>query len=455
MRIFRRLLCVLLCLCLMAPCLAAAEGDVNGIQFDLQFQMDPLAFPAENRKVLTGLADLINITSLQGTLATAYNGCFDMNAALMLAGQGDTRATLRVYGTESHWAVESSLLGSEKMMINMIATLEFALKAYYHLDIPVQRVALFVSPYVHTSAFEAFLSAWRGVMNTQEGPRVIAREDLLALAEELSAIAGDDRTFRVWTQAIALEAGYDEAIMEAMTTLPEWLESFVDDTGIQITVSGATETWRTGDTTLFIRTVEENMNAWSITLPATVYGYTLSAFCKSQSGGQHNLEVTITDEYDDTLLHASLQAEGLPAELPVSAPFTLDVDMDGSIFEEPLQLRLAGEGAEGYLSLSLLNSHTNQPQLTVSGTLQPYAPETIPEFSTAQLLEGFNLLSINDEGLTQLVGSVASPLLKGAFPLLVHMPASSVQSILDLLTESGLLDFVVNGGSAMEEEFFD
>lgn len=456
--LFRRALCVLLCLCLMLPGFALADGDASGVRFDLRFQMDPLAFPPAQRRTLSGIADLINIMSLQGTLEMAYNGCFDLNAALRLKDEPDTHTTLRLYGNESHWNVESNLLGSEKLMINMIAALEFALKAYYHLDIPVQRLAMFISPYVHTSAFEALISTWRGVMGAQSGPRVIARADLLSLAEQLSAVAADDRAFRVWTQALALEAGYDEAIMEVMTTLPEWAETFLAEEGLEIAISGDTETWRTGDLTLFTRTVEDSVTAWSVTPPATLNGYHLNLFYKGQPNGRHVLHIHITDAYEDTVVNCDLEAVNIPnltCEVPISAPFSLSADLNGIFLEAPVSLRFAGEGAEGQFTLSMLHPQTSQPQLTLTGTLVPYTPESVPAYTTEELLTGVNLLSINDESLTRLVSGVASPMLRGIFPLMVHMPASSVQSILDLLTESGIIDFVFNGGSSVEEEYYD
>lgn len=38
-------------------------------------------------------------------------------------------------------------------MVNQLAWLEFAIKAYNHLDLPLQRVFLWLSPYAHTSAW--------------------------------------------------------------------------------------------------------------------------------------------------------------------------------------------------------------------------------------------------------------------------------------------------------------
>lgn len=44
-------------------------------------------------------------------------------------------------------------------MVNQLAWLEFAIKAYNHLDLPLQRVFLWLSPYAHTSAWAGIRQA--------------------------------------------------------------------------------------------------------------------------------------------------------------------------------------------------------------------------------------------------------------------------------------------------------
>lgn len=457
--LLRRAMCALLCLCMLLPSLAAAEQDVTGLRFDLAFQMDPEAFSEEEQSVMRGIADLMNILTLQGTLDQSFTGCFDLNASLLLSGEEETRTQLRLYGLESLWGVESNLLGDEMLMINMIALLEFSMKAYFHLDIPLQRLTLLVSPYVHTSALDALTSAWRQTMLAKQGKRTISRKKVLSLAQEMADIAASDRTFQYWVQALALDAGYDEVIMDFMAALPQWAESIVGNQGISVTFKGATETWATGNTTLFTRTVEDTVTAWSLTLPTTTDGYDLSAYYNGQPDGEHTLHITITDEYQDTVLNCTVKADNIPnltSEVPISAPFSLSLDMNGEALQEAVHLRFAGEGQDGYFTLSMLNAQTNAPQLTLSGMLVPYTPDAVPDFTTTQMLEGMNLLSMNDVTLSELLGKISGPLYRGAIPLLVHMPASSVQSILDLLTEHRVISLLVNGGaSASEEEYFD
>ncbi len=127
--------------------------------------------------------------------------------------------------------------------------------------------------------------------------------------------------------------------------------------------------------------------------------------------------------------------------------------MTGDFMEEKLHLLFEGEGEGNTFSLRMLNAATRQPQLTMFGTLEATTPSTVPEFTTAQLMAGMNLLSMNDVTLTELLGNVAQPMFDGLVPILVHMPASTVQRLLDLLTEHGVIDLLVNGGAAEYDEY--
>lgn len=454
--ILRRALCALLCLCMLLPSLALADYDATGLRFRLSFQMDGSAFPKAQQPLMNNLAQLMNLLTLEGTLESSFTSCFDLNTLFMLGNQESTRTSLRVFGTESAWGINSSLLGNETLFVNLVALLEFSIKTYFHLDIPLQRVTLLASPYVHTSALDSMVSAWRRVMLAKSGPRTISKKQASALAQEMADIAQTDRAFQYWVQALTMEIGYDEDVTYALTNLPAWVDSFVGKGGIAIAQRGSTETWRTGDITLFTRTVEDTVTAWSLELPPSVNGYAIAAHYTAQAEGEHLLQLTITDEMEATALDLTLRATGIASleSLQLTSPFSLQVDMSGEAFAQPTHLLLEGQKEDGYMTLSLLNAKTRQPQLTLSGTVQHYTPDKAPEFTNAQLESCFNLLSMNDVTLTQLLSQVSSPLMNGLIPLLTHTPAAAIQSLMDLLEEHRVLDLLLNGG-ATEEEYYD
>ena len=212
---FRRMLALLVCLCLLAPAPVQAEADVTGVRFSLQAQLEPSAFSvaSDTLKTLSGLSQLLDAMTLEGTLDRSFTGSFALNAALTLYGLPETRTELRVFGTDSHWCVQSSLLGDETLMINLLALLEFSIKAYSHLGIPLQRAALLATPYVHTSAFEALASAWNQVIGAKTGSRTISRAKVLSLAKQMAEIAADARALRSGVQAVALATGCDEVMI--------------------------------------------------------------------------------------------------------------------------------------------------------------------------------------------------------------------------------------------------
>lgn len=456
--ILRRAVCMVLCMCLLLPSLALADQDASGLRFDLGFQMDVSAFPQEQQAGVQGFADLMNILTLKGTLENSFTGCFDLNTELLLNGAEETCTSLQVFGTEFAWNIGSSLLGDETLFVNLVALLEFSMKTYFHLDIPLQRFTLLISPYVHTSALDSMTSAWRRVMLSKEGKRTITRKQVSALANELAEIADTDSPFQYWVQALTLESGYDEEIMQTMAQLPEWVESFVPSSGIAVSVKGSTETWRAGETILFTRTEEDTVTAWSLALPATPNGYTITAGYTGQPSGEHLFQLNIVNEAGESVLDCCLQATGvtsLTESITLAPDFSFQADLTGLAAKDGIHLLLEGTDQNGYVTVSLLNAQTRQPQLTMTGTIQAYTPTQAPSFTATQLASSFNLLSMNDVTLTQLMERIASPLARGALPLLVHMPASSIQSILNLLEEHRVIDLLLNGGTSADEEYFD
>lgn len=437
MRLTKRLAALLLCIVLL-PVSAMAEGP-TGARFELSFTLDAAACPGGEDSLLGQLAPLLSALTVSGT--AAFSGdCFDVNSVWLLDSAEETRTTLRLFGLPSHYGVQSSLLGDETVMINVLALLEFAMKTYAHLDLPLQRVALLAGPYVHTSAFEAMAEKWQPVLGGS-GSRVIAREDVLSLAESLSDLGRSDRAFEYWVRAVALEAGYDEAIFSFLDELYDWADGFLDEDGLRVTEENGLERWETGDVTLFQR----DGASWSLTLPASSEGYALSASMVCEAGDlAFTLDVSC-EEPGDVLSVALTVA---------SSPFALRYDATGDAVEENgVHAALAGERDGERVSLRLINPDTGAAFLTVSGTLVPETPAVAPSFSPGDVV-GVNILSVNDNSLSEFLSAVGAPLLRGLLPLIKHAPAASCQRLMDWFETSGVLGLVASGASS-EDELFD
>ncbi len=453
-KFLKRALALALCLCLLTPALALAEGvrEGRGIRFTLEGELFPEHYPAKDQPLMKGLADLAAMLRLEGVLEYDADS-MDLNVDLLLDDAEETRTRFHLYGFDALWGIGSSLLGDQQVYLNMQATLEFAAKVYFHLGIPLQRAAFFLSPYIHKDAFQALRWEWEPVLFAQQGSRVIDRDTLLTLAERLSAVAEDDRSLIYWIYAVGLESGYDGAITDALAGLADWWDSFLAEDGLTITVDGDKETWTTGEYTLFTRRVKDGWTTLSVSLPATPEGYALSGFCALREEGttvDADLRLTITQE-GGSILDWRLSADSLPTALPVSVPFDLTWNITGEAVPDGFHIRLEGEGQNGDFALRQLDAATGETMMALRGTAIAVTPVTPLDYTTADFT-GVELYSLSDASLSELVRNVARPLLEGLLPLAVRAPASACQSLMDLVTDTGILDMLTSPMSSLEED---
>lgn len=449
----RRALALLLILTLCLPLVAWAEEDVHGLRMNFTFQMDPSAYPAQEQELLQGIGDMLNMLGVQAELAwegnlLSQNTSFDSNVSLALGDQTDL-VRLHLYGTPSHIVVGSNLLGDQQVMLNMLAWLEFSMKTYFYLGMPLQKVALCTSTYAHTSAFEALAKVWNPVMNASEGTRTISRESILEMLPQIMDTAQYDRAFTYWLQALLLDAGYDSMVLDALYYAPDWADGFLAEDGIQVTVADGEETWTTGDLTLFHR----NSEGWTLTLPATGEGYTTLA-TMTQTEDSRVLRLCFGLEEEADVLDLTLSATGLPTGEDGTGKAELTLDRTGSMLGEA-HLRWSVDWtrttqADGLgaweIRAAQTNADTGAEMLVISGTLTECVPEIALGWDTQALIDGgINIFSVYEDTLAEFVRQVQEPFLTAMLPVLVQLPASSYDSIFQLLGQYGVLDVLTAG----------
>lgn len=450
MKLLQRGLALLLALCL--PALAAAQESAHGLHMTLSFHMDAAAYPEESAEVLTGVADAVNLLGVNADLRWRGNllsqdTSFDSQVTLSL-GELAQAAQLRIYGVPSHIALESNLLGEQTVMLNMLAWEEFALKAYFQLGLPLYRMAPYVSTYAHACAFESLAPLWDPVMHAQPGSRTIPREDVLEMLAELGETAPSDRAFVNWLQALTLDTGYDEILTETLYTAADWADSFLEEEGITVTRTGDGERWQTGETVLFSR----QGDSWSFALPASPEGY-LPAADVSRTPGGLLLNARCGLDAEDDLLSLRLSLTGLPQPGETSGAAQLMLDLTGEMLCEAhlrwqfdWQRATDASGAEVWNVTAVQTHHeTGARMLTISAVLTPYTPDSVPDWTAAEIVgRGVNLFSVYEETLSQFVSAIEEPFLTGMLPILSELPISSYQSLFSLLEEYGILGLLVD-----------
>ena len=439
---FRKALSLLLCLMLL-PAGALCEA-ADGFWFRLTFDMDETAYPAEVRDIVSAIADLAEVLTLEGVYA-GLDGYFDLQADLVLNGQERTRTDLHLFGSDAHWNVRSSLLGNETLTIVMVSLLEFAIKGYSHLGIPLQRVLILASPYVHLSGLSALIDAARPLLFSSGRSRTITRNTMIRAAEAVAAAAEDDRAFRYWTEALFMETGYDLYMHGLPAQFPDWIRSFVPSDGVKVRVTDQSQVWTAGKLTLARwETDLFGAQTLSIALPPLPDGLTVTFDAAIQPDGDlthGSFDLLAVDAKGEVLLR--LHADGsLPRALTIMRAFSLTWEAEGlAVGGEGVHLLFEGEPADGGMTIRQVDPVTGAAMLTVHAALSTAAVNVEPIGHAG----GVELLSVNGDSLAGLMTNIFSPLVRGLLPVIAQAPASFCQTLMDLLESSGVFALLTDG----------
>ena len=368
----RRLLALCLCV-LLLPGMAGAQG---ALKFRLRFHMDPAAFPERFQKTAEAAAELVNMLSVSGKALwrPEKNGTFRVSFNAAMDGDEATKNSYIVWGHEKHWGIRSSLLGEERVMINLLALTEFSLKAYYHLELPLQRLTLLL-PYATKLGLQKPRSVFRKGFKG-EGSRSYTRAECLEILANVAEAADNDSYFRLWATAVGVESGYDAVIRSAMAELPAWADSVLAEDGLRITVEEDREIWETGGTILY----EGNADHFICTLPQGDGPFALSiSWDDSTEEGLRSLQGTLALTADgEDLYTAAIRADRLPTGWDTDTDFTVALDTAGDLALPDTHQRLTGSLHDKKLEIVWPDSATGAPRLPFCRVCTPHR---LPVFS--------------------------------------------------------------------------
>jgi len=322
--------------------------------------------------------------------------------------------------------------------------LEFAMKAYSHLTIPLQRAVVLLMPYVHTHGVGEITDAMVPVLFAEEGSRQIPRAALMEMAEAV-ALAAEGRPFRYWAAALGRETGYEYELRDMMTAFPDWLDSFVTDDGIIVEITDTSETWTAGDHVIFEHTFSlDDAQSVKLSLPASANGYTITAEAafQQEDGLFHgSIDLLIMDKWETEVLN--LHANGtIPTAWPVTRAFSLTWDADGTaVGGDGVHLYFEGEGTGDSITLRQMTPDMAQTMFTLRLTGLKDVPPSVEPYTD----KGLSFVSVTSDTLAELMRSIAMPMVKGLLPVLAEVPATACQSILDLMENSGVFGLLTDG----------
>ena len=422
--ILRRTL--LLALCLL---LTLGPASAEGFRFSLEADIAPEHLPEELQPLMQGIAALLDVTTLDGTFV--MNGTsFDLDAVMhMGTGQSASRTTLRLFGTDSHWGVRSSLLGDTELMINCGALLPFGQKARDHMGIPLDMAALAV-PYTHVTSLATVAETLSPLFPKENGVTSLTRAELNAMINEVRRLSAEDAAFSRWLETLGISESFG-GYCDTITSLSDIILP-----GLRITRTDNELTWAAGFIRLLhIKASETGLSATfsvpliiDVSLSILSDGVLLTGTGKVQMGGiQANLSFSLP--------------AALPAELPLislSASYADSAD-PASAFS----LLAEGDCSGSVLTMRLLDPQSSQVIMSVKADLTAFTPESLPDYSPEQL-NGVNVLSVTSDSLHDLLMDIYKPLLIGGYDLLVAAPPEAVQALMDVLEDAGVIDLLTD-----------
>ena len=432
MGLMRRLAAAALAVVLL---LSTALGE--RVTFRLSADIDPVQYPAQERKLAQGLKSLFRLLTVEGDVV-ASDGSFDARIDLALSNAPEKTATrIRLFGLDSHWGIQSTALGGETLMVNQLAWLEFAIKAYNHLDLPLQRVFLWLSPYAHTSAWAGIQQAIADLA-AQETDGRLENTALTACAEEIARLSEEDRALYYYIEAFGLESGADADIFDVLASLPEYVEAhFPDGLTVERTESGFR--WQNGEETVFSYDDADGTQAISLHLPDLL---DFSATLRRDA-----LLFTGALSLQSDVLNADVSFS-LPASYPVTLPFYAQIDAEGLIAgDDGVHLAFEGEAQGNTITIRRIQPDHSATMMTLTVTVLQVSEGTIKY--TPEDVQGENVLSVDGPELAELLGRIGQPMVRKAVQWIAALPAETVQGVMDAMEDSGLLgtltDALLNG----------
>ena len=459
---FKRTLAVMLLLILI-PTWVAGEA--------FHYKLSFTSMEASEGSVLAGMLDFLKMLEIEGSFHRNDDRSkgFEMTASMVLDGDESTRMDFSLWGLEALFHVVSPVWNNENIVINVPALLEYGMKIYNHLDIPLQRFFI-LYPYASCDAFTPVWWALQDTMRSEDEHLTewtVSSDKLTALGERLSNMLYDERGVRIWLDTMTSFNAAGEELTELWMNIPEWLSSEVPEVTVNRTETS--EIWKTGTQTLFSsETQSDGSYALHVFLPGFVFGENASFdYVRTMHGDTYDVDLSLVLGTDEHLfVQGTFQSHAVPCNWPASAPFDCVLDFHGPLLyglsfirknqagllesaqiTDTLHAELSGDGNH----VSLMSG--DDALITAHVSAETYVPET-EVYHRLTEWGGLNFFSLHDSTLNEFLDSAKDSMIEAALPLIIHAPVSTVVSLMDVLQEAGILDILAYGldiGSEDEE----
>jgi len=175
-----------------------------------------------------------------------------------------------------------------------------------------------------------------------------------------------------------------------------------------------------------------------------------------ESEGEYEEEGSDAEEeeedssWPETMVILSVSGDSIPTALPCDSSFSLNASAKGALYPN-FDFSVSGTTEkDGSVSVSLLLPQEGAEPATIlscKGTvvLSDTPVETAPDFyyEPEQLYGTYNFFSFSEYYVAKFKNAVTEPLIKGLLDFVAEAPTASVQSLLDDLTDAGILNMMM------------
>ena len=471
--VIRRWLCILIIAALLPGpfSIALAESGAEApaeaastysYDFNLHFQINPDDFPSRKKARIRGYAELLDMLDFQGTIIwNQETQSVDLTVSIIPITSPSAALSFHLYGIPSILYLESPLLGNQTVYFHNEVLMEFAYKVWDNLGIKLQYPAL-LYPFSTTYAFSGIQKAWQKKVKDFKKSGSVSYKSLTSIATSWAKSLESDHALKYWITDLAAPLSCEALVRSEFENLPNYLTKQVaNKQALTVKVKNNTVTWRNSEKkTLFKKTTGDDGVEWALTLPATENNY-VPSLSFSQKTAEDRMDFTLAGSYvrdkeseaidsealPATLLTISAEGASLPTRWPLAGNFSMSASVTGALLPN-FSVQITGTGSErGALSLKLsepLKPDESPVQLlSCLGTLTPSPEKPAVDYREDRTAQATGLFFMNDVSLQELVRKIIRPCVTGILDFIDVAPVSACQSIMDSLTDSGLLDLVL------------
>ncbi len=481
----RRMICIILSLLLLCSVSSASAGKrvrhVHSYDFDLTFSLNAEAFPRALQSRMSGYAALVNRLGIRGNISWTdrKSKAMEINATLYFTDRDSVTYPFRIFGVPVRMFITSSLIQDEVLFLNMPGLMAFSSKARSTLNIPLSYLAI-LWPYATSHAFKAVTDTWLHSVGSAQESRTVSLESLSDFSIRLEELLLDNQPLQNWIRAVAEGARSQDAVEAVFSDLPYYYHLITGDRDLAVEISAGSETWKNaGGKTLYSRTETDHSFSMKLSLPAESYGYkpffsfsretgdqSVSFDCRasltrkaaSASAGE-NKEMPGEDEdyeeesdggqsWPDCLLDVHATGSGIPRALPSDSSFSVTAAINGAVYPNFAFLLQGETKNDGSVTVELYkpSSGDSDPAkiFSCSGTILPGEAKKIPNYRKYDFYKTYNVFSFNEGSLGEFNRNVLPSLVMSILSFVEEAPVSACQSLLDDLTEMGVLDMLLN-----------